>query len=196
MAGGVSWGRGLGGLRGRNEGKEGKEGVWYNRNIALRVRGPDLSYPIVDRREITGTAEQLIERGRQFVADHMRTAYEFPEDSARRREIPEYPLDAVREALANAVAHRDYRPNERIQLRLYDDRLEVQNPGGLLPGLTLEQVLSLPTPRRRNHLICMRWKASMRACEPACRRLRPVGVWSECPAAGDGESRDNRRRFS
>ncbi|MBC8264957.1 MAG: putative DNA binding domain-containing protein [Anaerolineales bacterium] len=120
---------------------------------ALRVRGPDISYPIVDRREIGGTAEQLIERGRQFVADHMHIAYEFPEDSARRREIAEYPLNAVREALANAVTHRDYRPNERTQLRLYDGRLEVQNPGGLLPGLTLEQVLSQPTPRRRNHLI-------------------------------------------
>lgn len=120
---------------------------------ALRVRGPDLSYPIVDRRELNGTAEQLIERGQQFVADHMRIGYEFPENSARRREVPEYPLDAVREVLANAVAHRDYRPNERIQLRMHDDRLEVQNPGGLLPGLSLEQVLRVPASRRRNHLI-------------------------------------------
>ena len=120
---------------------------------ALRVRGPDLSYPIVDRRELGGTAEQLIERGQQFVADHMRIGYEFPENSARRREIPEYPLDAVREVLANAVVHRDYRPNERIQLRMHDDRLEVQNPGGLLPGLSLEQLLRTPTSRRRNHTI-------------------------------------------
>jgi ATP-dependent DNA helicase RecG len=120
---------------------------------ALRVRGPDISYPIVDRRELGGTAEQLIERGQQFVADHMRIGYEFPENSARRREIPEYPLDAVREVLANAVVHRDYRPNERIQLRMHDDRLEVQNPGGLLPGLSLEQLLQTPTSRRRNHTI-------------------------------------------
>ncbi len=50
-------------------------------------------------------------------------------------------MDAVREVLANAVAHRDYSVNERVQLRLFDDRLEVQNPGSLVPGLTLEMVL-------------------------------------------------------
>ncbi len=128
---------------------------------ALRVHGPDITYPIIDRREITGAAEQLIERGLQFVAGHMRVAYDFPKDSIQRREIPEYPLTAVREALVNAVAHRDYQPNERIQLRLHDDRLEIQNPGGLLPGLKLEQVLRTPTPRRRNFIIAqvlLEWK--------------------------------------
>jgi ATP-dependent DNA helicase RecG len=128
---------------------------------AIRVRGADITFPIVDRRELTGTAEFLIDRGWQFVADHLRTAYEFPENSMDRREIAEYPAEAVREALANAVAHRDYQPSERIQVRQFDDRLEIQNPGGLLPGLKIEQILRTPTPRRRNHLIAqvlLEWK--------------------------------------
>ncbi|GFP34785.1 hypothetical protein HKBW3S43_00577 [Candidatus Hakubella thermalkaliphila] len=120
---------------------------------ALRVRGQDLADPIIDRKELAGTASELIEKGRLFVAGHMHIGYEFEENGVTRRDIPEYPMDAVREVLANAVAHRDYSVNERVQLRLFDDCLEVQNPGSLLPGLTLEMVLRGGVPRRRNTVI-------------------------------------------
>ena len=51
-----------------------------------------------------------------------------------RQEIPEYPPEAVREALVNAVAHRDYSALARgshVQIQMFQNRLEVQNPGGL-----------------------------------------------------------------
>lgn len=54
----------------------------------------------------------------------------------RRTEQPELPLDAVREVIANAVAHRDYRSTAAIQLRLSDDGLELWNAGELPPPLT------------------------------------------------------------
>ncbi len=58
-----------------------------------------------------------------------------------RQEIPEYPEEAIREAIANAVVHRDYSHFVRgsyIQIRLFADRLEIQSPGGLYGSVTEE----------------------------------------------------------
>lgn len=135
----------------------GREPQRYNASwgiTAIRIRGKELNRNhIVDRRELTGAADALIEAALRFVTDHMQVAYQFDSTSPRRKEIPEYALDAVREVVANAVAHRDYQPAEQIQLRIFDDRLEAQNPGGLVAGLALEDVLHGGVARRRNEVI-------------------------------------------
>ena len=72
---------------------------------------------------------------------------EVPSTAAQSAEgVPDYPLAAVREAVANALMHRDYSPASRgsaIHVILYPDRLEVVSPGGLYGTLTLED-LSTP----------------------------------------------------
>lgn len=72
----------------------------------------------------------------------MRIAGVFDEqrDPATRMDVPEYPLTAVREVITNALVHRDYSLRGRIAIRLFDDRLEVFNPGGLPGHLTLDQI--------------------------------------------------------
>jgi len=60
-----------------------------------------------------------------------------------RRDVPEYPEEAVREVVLNAVAHRDYSPYVRgsyVQVRLFADRLEVQSPGGLYGNVSEENL--------------------------------------------------------
>ncbi len=68
-----------------------------------------------------------------------------------RRDIPEYPEEAIREAVVNAVAHRDYSHFARgshIQIRLFADRLEIQSPGGLY-GTVTEETLEEQSTRNR-----------------------------------------------
>ena len=76
----------------------------------------------------------------EAVRRNVRMAALFPPEGAVRQDVPEYPLLAVREALTNAVVHSDYSTTGRVMLRLFEDRLEVVNPGGLPGDLTLEEV--------------------------------------------------------
>lgn len=77
-------------------------------------------------------------------------------DGLRRIEINQYPMEAIREALINAVAHRDYSVfNSDIVIRLFSNRLEIINPGGLMEGVTLQELKKGGHPSvRRNPKIC------------------------------------------
>lgn len=62
-------------------------------------------------------------------------------EGVRRVDIPEYPDYSVREAIANAVAHRDWSlEGAKARLFMFDDRLEIWSPGKLLPPITLERL--------------------------------------------------------
>jgi ATP-dependent DNA helicase RecG len=69
-----------------------------------------------------------------------------------REDIPEYPEVALREAIVNALAHRDYSHFVRgshIQVRMFADRLEVENPGGLYGRVTLDRLQEGQSTRNR-----------------------------------------------
>ena len=64
-------------------------------------------------------------------------------DGPFRKDTFEYPEDAIREAVVNAIMHRDYSPMARggqIQVNMYKDRLEVLSPGGLYGDVTLDSI--------------------------------------------------------
>ena len=69
-----------------------------------------------------------------------------------RQDIPEYPEVALREAIVNAVAHRDYSHFVRgshIQVRMFADRLEIENPGGLYGRVTIDKLHEGQSTRNR-----------------------------------------------
>lgn len=66
--------------------------------------------------------------------------------------IPSFPEEVVREGLLNAVIHRSYVEPEGINVRLYEERLEIGNPGGFIGGITPSNILT-HEPRRRNPLL-------------------------------------------
>lgn len=117
---------------------------------AVRYRGvvQDSNYQ-VDASSITGSLDQQIRHAVAFVHRVMRvSAVKIPE----RREIPQFSLRAVFEAVVNAVAHRDYSIHgSRIRLFIFDDRLELYSPGTLPNSVTIE---SLPLRQStRNELL-------------------------------------------
>jgi ATP-dependent DNA helicase RecG len=125
------------------------------RLTALRLSGTVITDPIVDRLDAEGPALRAIEQGEMFLRRNLRVARLLVDKGTHfeEQDVPEYPLAAAHEAITNAVAHRDYDAPAQVFVRLYDDRLEIQNPGGLLPGLTLEKVLAGGLSRQRNPVI-------------------------------------------
>lgn len=105
----------------------------------IRFEGDDPSYPILDRKELTGTVDSLIKAGVEMVERYMVQGYRFSERSPVRKDIVEYPLRAVREVIANAVMHRDYETSRtNVSLKMFDDRIEILSPGGLFGIVTRE----------------------------------------------------------
>lgn len=73
-----------------------------------------------------------------------------------REEVPEYPLAAIREAIANALMHRDYSTEacgEPVTVDLYPDRLEISNPGGLFGPMTVERLGGAGATLSRNQFL-------------------------------------------
>ena len=93
----------------------------------------------IDNKRIEGTISQMLEGTISFVRRNMRVKTIITEDGIRA-DKPEYPIKAVREIILNALIHRDYSVHtERSPIRLvmYEDRLELENPGGLYGRITI-----------------------------------------------------------
>ena len=114
-----------------------------------RIRGPLAS--IVSRRG-SSVESGVIDRTVDFVKRHM--GAEVWLDGGRRRRKRALPVAAVREAVVNAVAHRDYAlEGTDIEVSLYDDRLEVISPGRLPNGVTVEKMREGVVRVARNELL-------------------------------------------
>ena len=77
----------------------------------------------------------------------------------QREERYDYPLEAIREVVINMLVHRDYRDSSGSIIKIYDDRIEFFNPGGLYGNLTKEELLNFNyQPQARNKLIAKAFK--------------------------------------
>lgn len=105
-----------------------------------------------DSKRIEGTLPDMLEGALAFVRTNMRTATKIDPATGERLDLPQYPIVAVREAILNALVHRDYSFHTEgmpIQLTMYTDRMEIVNPGGLYGRLTVDQ-LGQAQPDTRN----------------------------------------------
>ncbi|MCS6920149.1 MAG: helix-turn-helix domain-containing protein [Fimbriimonadales bacterium] len=171
----------------------GVEPQQYHLNAVVKVgrfRSPTL---IVDDRAIRGTLFEQVEAVMQYFRDRLETRYEFKGDPAREV-VWEYPLEALREAIINAICHRDYLEAAHIQVRWYDDRLVFYNPGKLPPPLTIEDLAREHISQPRNRLIAEafyyigwieQWGTGIRRMREACQKMglpepsfqERAGIW-------------------
>jgi ATP-dependent DNA helicase RecG len=117
-----------------------QSGVVFVRFPGTEPRGEDGGIGYGRRVELTGPVARIIERAWAIVFDEMRVGATV--SGLEREELLEYPRFAVREALVNAVAHRDYRiGGRRIEIRMYSDRLEIISPGALPGYMTIDNLV-------------------------------------------------------
>ena len=108
----------------------------------------------LDAQTLVGPIPLMIDDALNAVAKNMRTGAVI--EGAFRKDVPDYPRKAVREAIANALMHRDYSPDSRgsqVQVNMYVDRLEILNPGGLFGNMTIENLGESGMSASRNQFL-------------------------------------------
>jgi ATP-dependent DNA helicase RecG len=118
-----------------------------------RFRGQDKT-EFLDNRQEMGHAFDLLQRAQRFLRDHLPVAGRIVPNLFERQDDPVYPPAALREALANALCHRDYNiAGGAVSVAIYDDRLEISSTGMLPFDLTPEDLLRSHASRPWNPLI-------------------------------------------
>lgn len=95
--------------------------------VAGALRGDDIGDDFVDRKDLRGGLFEIVQQAAVFLALHLRTGHEITGFERERR--PEVPAAALREAVVNALVHRDYSIPGPVRLFVLADRVEVRSPG-------------------------------------------------------------------
>jgi predicted HTH transcriptional regulator len=141
----------------------------------------------LDQLDIEASVLGAVDEAARFVRRNTRLASKI--ESLHRQDVPEYPALALREALVNAVAHTDYQlTGMNIRVAVFDDRLEIESPGTLPFGLTVEDLKS-GVSRIRNPVIARvlreltlmeKWGSGYRRIREDCAVLgHPLPEWVE-----------------
>ena len=106
---------------------------------AVRFAGENMS-DTFNRQDIIGTLPDQIRKVETFLVDHLRKGVKLQHTMARKENF-EYPMEAARELVVNAVAHRDYSINgDDIRLFIFKDHMEVSSPGKLAGPITIDNI--------------------------------------------------------
>jgi len=118
---------------------------------AVRYKTSD-RFSIIDKKDFTGSLIQQIENSIDFIVRHMNVSVKITSTQVARQEVYDYPIVALREAIVNAVTHRDYYyDSSHIYIHMYSNHIDMENPGGLLQGISIENLGKRSA--RRNRLI-------------------------------------------
>ena len=141
----------------------------------------DKRLTFTDIRRYTGSIVALADRAVQYIVDAMDWRVEF-DGSLERKEIPEIPVDAVREAVINAFAHRIIESRESVEAAVYKSYIDVYSPGPFPEYVAPEQFVNESRkPIRRNPLIAktLYYSKDMENFATGLKR-----IYESCQAAG------------
>ncbi len=105
-----------------------------------KFKGTKPVKPFIDMKVIRGTVHEQIEEAEKFVLNNIKKSAWTVPGQVEREERWEYPPDAIREAVTNAIAHRDYSSTANVHVSIFDDRIEIWNPGRLPEPLKPEDL--------------------------------------------------------
>ncbi len=130
--------------------------IRQSRIFCTRWNGLDMTNGLgeaIDDVELEGCVIGQLQDAVSFVRNNSRKKWW--KESDHREELPDYPERAVTEAIANAIIHRDYMQlGSEIHIDMYDDRMEIYSPGGMMDGRLIQQLNPLTVPsKRRNPLL-------------------------------------------
>jgi len=129
----------------------GKKQDQYLSDAVLRIGRFKDGATIIGDRWIAGNLFHQLREGEEALRNFINVSYEISGETPERKEHWDYPLPALREALMNALVHRDYfKTNEQIMIKIYNDVIWFHNPGGLPKGLSIEQLKAKPQSIPRN----------------------------------------------
>ncbi|MGN0988346.1 MAG: ATP-binding protein [Otoolea sp.] len=115
----------------------------------------ELGERFIDNQRIEGNVSEMLDGAMQFVSRNMRTRTIINPQTGKREDRTDYPIPAIREAILNALVHRDYSIHTEgmpIQLIMFDNRIEIRNPGGLYGRIRIDQ-LGKVQPDTRNPVL-------------------------------------------
>lgn len=97
----------------------------------------------IDNERIDGTFTQMLNDALIFVRKNIKSKTIIDENTGKRVDKPDYPIVAIRELIINALVHRDYSIHTDytpITIKIFSDRFEIENPGGLYGRMTIDQL--------------------------------------------------------
>lgn len=110
----------------------------------------------LDNQRIEGRIDEMLQGALQFIAKNTKTKIIIDNETGKRNDKPQYPVIALREAILNALIHRDYSihtEDKPIQLLIFPNRIELKNPGGLYGRLQLDQLGKVQPDTRNPSLV-------------------------------------------
>ena len=107
----------------------------------------------IDDKEYSGSIITLLENAEMFIKNNSQISWEIKD--MKRIEKSDYPLRAIREAIVNAIIHRDYQiAGSEIHIDMFDNRLEITSPGGMIDGSFIQNLdITKVSSMRRNRVI-------------------------------------------
>jgi predicted HTH transcriptional regulator len=120
----------------------------------LHFHGTEVAKPIPNQQVYRGTLFDMTDKAVDFVMGCLARRVELSPVSVASDVTYEIPDGAVREAIVNAVAHRNYASKAAVQVMVFADRIEIWNPGGLPEDLTVDQLRRPHHSVPRNRLLC------------------------------------------
>ncbi len=147
--------------------------------MQMAIFATETKLTFLDIDQVFGNIFELIEIGEGYIRKNIKWPVNFKSGNLERVEIPEIPLEAIREAIINSLIHRDFKNPKSNEVAIYKDRVEIFNPGEFPEGFKPEDFIEGQGSIPRNPLIANtlylskdieKWGSGFRRITEACQK--------------------------